>query len=142
VALIAFATLLAVGAGTASADPYWQPVTITGKFHCSAAWHPTYTVSMQACVVVNGTATQAVGIVTNHSGPAVSIAAPHLELYVNGSLTYDRYCLSSTLNAPYTRACFGPTQQRPCSAVMYSWVYFNIAGYGQWIQSPRRQMCT
>jgi len=129
--------------GTANADPYWQAVTKTNKFHCSAQVpHPSYNVTVQTCVVVNSTATQAVVIVANHGTAAVSLEAPHVELYVNGTITYDRNCLASTLSGGYTRACFAPTQVRPCSAVMHAWGNFIVQGYAVWVRSPGRQMCT
>lgn len=128
--------------GTASADPYWQEVTQTNKFHCTSVSHPTHDVTVKSCVVVNGNATQAVAIVANHGSSAVSLAAPNVVLYVNGVLTYDRDCLSSTLNGGFTRACFAPTQQRPCDAVMRAWSNVHVQGYGFAIWSPARQMCT
>jgi hypothetical protein len=129
--------------GAASADPYWQTFTVTSAFHCSSQYsHPTVAgVTVQTCVVVNGTATQSVGIVRNAGSTAVSLAAPHVRLYVNGTLSYDRYCLSSTLSAGYARACFAPTQVRPCSAVMTAEVNFVVQGYSIW-PAASRQMCT
>jgi hypothetical protein len=93
-------------------------------------------------VVVNATATQAVAIVANRGSSAVSLAAPHVELYVNGTISYDRNCLSSTLSGGYTRACFAPTQVRPCSATMQAWANFVVQGYTIGVWSPARQMCT
>ena len=133
---------LVLGGGTASADPYWQPVTETSKFHCTSVAHPTHLVTVKSCVVVNGNATQAVAIVANYGTTAISLEAPHVALYVNGPISYDRNCLSSTLNGGFTRACFAPTQQRPCSAVVQAWANLLVQGYSFEIWSPARQMCT
>ncbi|MEU4445447.1 hypothetical protein AB0K14_26465 [Actinosynnema sp. NPDC050801] len=121
-------SFLVLGGGTANADPYWQPVTQTSAFHCTSVPHPTHNVVVKSCVVVNNTATQAVAIVANYGTSAVSLAAPHVALYVNGPITYDRDCLSSTLSGGYTRACFAPTQTRPCSAVVDAWSNVLVQG--------------
>ncbi|GGS21160.1 hypothetical protein [Actinokineospora fastidiosa] len=146
-ALLALSTLVGsfmlLTSGPASADPYWEPVSKTSKFHCSGQrLHPTHDVTVQTCVVVNSTATQAVAIVANFGGSAVSIEAPNVALYVNGPISYDRNCLASTLSAGETRACFGPTQQRPCSATVTAWAQYIIQGWVTDLWSPSRQMCT
>ncbi len=135
-------SLLVSSGGAASADPYWQPVVATPSFHCTDIAHPSLYVIVSSCVVVNGTATQAVAIVGNYSSTAISLSAPHVALYVNGPITYDRNCLASTLSAGYTRACFAPTQVRPCSAVMTAWTNVIAAGHSFAIWSPDRKMCT
>jgi hypothetical protein len=135
-------TMLVGGSLTASADPYWQEVSITTKFHCSpAAAHPISGLSVRTCVVVNANATQSVAIVSNMSTFAVSIEAPNVELWVNGSLSYDRNCLKSTLNPGFVRACFGPTQQRPCGTWVRAEATYIIAGFATAVSSPVRQIC-
>lgn len=93
---------LVLGGGAANADPYWQPVTQTNKFHCTSVPHPTHNVIVKSCAVVNSTGTQAVAIVANNGTTAISLEAPHVALYVNGPISYDRNCLSSTLNGGFT----------------------------------------
>lgn len=136
-------TLLVLGGGAASADPNWQPVTKTSKFHCSPEYlHPDYNVTVQTCVVVNGNSTQAVAIVANRDFTAVSLAAPDVALYVNGPISYDRHCDPSVLNGGYNRACFGPTQTRPCSATVQALTYVSVAGWSITTVSPAWKMCT
>ncbi|WP_447001779.1 hypothetical protein ACRAKI_18635 [Saccharothrix isguenensis] len=132
-----------LGGGAANADPYWAPVTRTSAFKCSLPVpHPFFNVTFESCVVVNSTATQAVAIISDHGTSAVPVEAPHVELHVNGSLSYDRSCLPSTLSGGYTRACFGPTQTRPCGTTVQAWATVGVQGWftGTWSQS--RPMCT
>lgn len=136
-------SLMAISGGAASADPNWQPVTKTSKFHCGPeVQYSDLPVTVQTCVVVNGMSTQAVAIVANHSFAALSLAAPDVALYVNGPITYDRSCLDSTLNNGYTRACFGPTQTRPCSATVTAWSQVRVQQHYYTSWSPTRKMCS
>ncbi|WP_367130114.1 hypothetical protein [Saccharothrix sp. HUAS TT1] len=135
--------LLLLGGGAANADPYWEPVSKNSSFRCSyVVPHSFYDVTFQTCVVVNGNSTQAVAIVANHSPTTLSLEAPNVALYVNGPISYDRNCLTSVLTGGYTRACFGPTQTRPCSATVRAWSQVVVQGYVMSAWSPDRQMCT
>lgn len=143
--VLAAATIVALlgVSPTATADPYWQPVTLTGDFHCSAnVPHSYFHAYMRTCVVVNGTATQAVAVVVNHGSSTIAIKAPAVQLWVNGALSYDRDCLSSALSPYTTTACFGPTQQRPCGTTVHADVTVTLGLTDLRASSPSRQMCT
>ena len=74
-----------------------------------------YYVRHKTCIVVNGNYTQAVVIVENYAGYAITIEAPQVQLYqAPGKLIYNRFCHESTLNSGRTTACFGPTTWRAC----------------------------
>jgi hypothetical protein len=129
----------------ASADPNWQSVTLTPRFHCTVVdWAAIFPgVFTGTCIVVNGNATQSVAIVENRSGGPISIEAPSVRLWRSGVLHYDRHCLPSTLNHNFVRACFAPTIQRPCETFVQAQSTIVING----VADPRRfsptwEMCT
>jgi hypothetical protein len=123
--LLAAATVVGATA-TASAAPYWQSYAKTNRFHCDeqVTWSPG--VYSETCVVINGTATQAVVIVDNYSGSAVNIEALNVRLWHNGTIASDVDCLASTLNTGNGRACFGPTKQFPCNHAVQAFSWINI----------------
>jgi len=113
-------TLLAMTATPAHADPYWQTPGDSTYWNCglpefSSVYGGGYYVRHKTCIVVNGNYTQAVVIVENYAGYAITIEAPQVQLYqAPGKLIYNRFCHESTLNSGRTTACFGPTTRRAC----------------------------
>ena len=113
-------TLLAMTATPAHADPYWQAHGDSSSWNCglpkfSSVYGGGYYVRHKTCIVVNGNYTQAVVIVENYAGYAITIEAPQVQLYqAPGKLIYNRFCHESTLNSGRTTACFGPTTRRAC----------------------------
>lgn len=155
------ALLLAVGTvattpAPASADlptVNWQPYTWSDKWHCT--WQSTPyglgTVSMGACVIVNGTLTQSAVIVTNSSkGKSINISAIN-RLIANTNIVSAVSCNGSVLSNGYTRACFGPTKSFSCTAVVQGWTWVTLTDvtspnwpdpyYGNDWYGPTRRMC-
>jgi hypothetical protein len=126
----------------ASADPFWQNFTKTPAWHCTIVqWTPPG-LSTETCIIVNSQATQSVVIVRNFSGFAYTIEAPHVRLWRDGGLIYDRNCLQSTLNSGFARACFAPTVHYSCESHVQAQSALVIGGTLDWRRSPTRKMCT
>jgi hypothetical protein len=153
VVLVAAAVSL-VGMGSAHAAPFWQTYTKTSNWLCKtvpSAWITT----VQSCIVVNGTATQAVVLVTNNTSDYIYIqSASYTEVplaVVSGSSYYYSardLCSFSALGAGLTRACFARTFNLPCSVYVQAFaaVEYMIQSAMAWQAaeglSYTRKMCT
>ncbi|MFE0531693.1 hypothetical protein ACFW0V_29235 [Micromonospora parva] len=110
------ATLLAIVGmpQAASASPGWQQYTATSKWHCGDYYVVDQIAVFQACVVVNGNATQAVITVRNNTSTTIQIGLPSFNLYGAGSSVYMEHCNDSWLSPGANAACFGATVSRAC----------------------------
>ncbi|GGS22804.1 hypothetical protein [Actinokineospora fastidiosa] len=142
-AALLFANVVAMAA-PAAADPYWQELYSDNKFHCaSQSWlNDGYNARGEACVVVNGNSVQAVAHAFNNEPVAHVIEAPHVMLYKDGSLIYDRFCYESALGIYDSASCFAPTLNYPCGTYVQARVTMRHGGFSRTWWSPTRQVCS
>lgn len=98
---------LVFAASPASAAPYWQAVTETGNWTCTAYQHHTVSdyVDWKVCQIVNSNNDAQVAVVVRSAAPrAVTIAGG-----TDSSYGSTASCYTSTLNPGFTRGCLGPT---------------------------------
>jgi hypothetical protein len=113
----------------AAADPYWQTFVRDRDWTCEPDQKPMPDVIVRTCLIRDEGDVRPVVVINNRTAGAISIAAPHVQLYSwQTGIIYDRSCLPSTLNAGYARACFGPWTLRACQDIKtVTLVYVNWA---------------
>lgn len=128
------AVLTVLGAGPASAAPYWQEVSVTPTWNCTPYYvHNGTTIPIQfkACVIKNASDDSQIAVVVkNSTGRAAQIQADLQDRRMSAS------CYQSTLNTGFTRGCLGTTRHIPTCSSNYGTVTLNVNGIGRSLSTP------
>lgn len=109
-----------IGSGLATATPavatppYWQAVSTNSDWDCSQykAHRLSLNIKFKTCIVRNSSGGAQAVLVVQNSGTKAALIRGELNTYNTGGTyqgSYTYYCSESTLNAGYTRGCFGQT---------------------------------